>query len=167
MISRLEWLFFGWEFQQFPSIFLESTAVSDVLSIKWSVPAWNWPKMYGDCNFKKTQQYHSLWWCGGSPYAIYAITSIYKVPFNWKARGYWLKSHMYLIGLNFRGFLPVVFGWSFLDSALLFWFLSRLFGLIPQAFLLNGTLQESILNSWRVFFWGYSKLWTKCANVRL
>ena len=47
----------------------------------------------------------------------------FKVPFNWKSRSYWLKSHMHLIGLNFRSFYPVVFGCSFLDSALLFWFL--------------------------------------------
>ena len=32
------------------------------------------------------------------------ICIIFKVPFNWKARGYWPKSRMYLIGLNFRGF---------------------------------------------------------------
>ena len=29
----------------------------------------------------------------------------FKVPFNGKARGYWPESHMYLIGLNFRGFI--------------------------------------------------------------
>ena len=58
---------------------------------------------------------------------------------------YWAKSHKYLIGLNFHGFCPVVFDFSFLDSALyasilisikIIW----LYGLKPQAFLLNGTL---------------------------
>ena len=47
-----------------------------------------------------------------------------KVAFNWKARGYWPKSHRYLIGLNFRGIFPVVFGCSFLDSAKSYGFLA-------------------------------------------
>ena len=55
-----------------------------------------------------------------------------KVPFNWKARGYWPKSHTYLIGLNFRGLFPVVFGCSFLDNALLFWFLSKSYGFLAS-----------------------------------
>ena len=47
-----------------------------------------------------------------------------KVSFNWKARGYWPESHMYLIGLNFRGI----------------W----LFGPKPQGFLLNGTWNRRV-----------------------
>ena len=51
---------------------------------------------------------------------------------------------MNLIGSNFRSFLPVVFGWTFLESVLLSILISIkiiwLFGLKPQAFLLNGTL---------------------------
>ena len=45
-----------------------------------------------------------------------------KVLFNWKARGYWPKSHLYLIDINFRGFSPCLFGSTFLDSALFFYF---------------------------------------------
>ena len=46
---------------------------------------------------------------------------------------------------KFSRFFPVVFGCSFLDSALQFWFLSKSYGFLasnlkPQAFLLNGTL---------------------------
>ena len=55
------------------------------------------------------------------------------------------KSHVHLIGLNLRGFFPVVFGCSVLDSALLISIsvnIIQLFGLKPQAFLLNGTLQQ-------------------------
>ena len=55
-----------------------------------------------------------------------------KVPFNWNARGYRPKIHVYLIVLNFRGFFPAVFGCSFLDSALLFWFLSKLYGFLAS-----------------------------------
>ena len=52
------------------------------------------------------------------------------VPFNWKAQDCWPKSHIYLIGSNFRGIFPVVFGYSFLDRALLFWYLSKWYGFL-------------------------------------
>ena len=38
----------------------------------------------------------------------------------------------YLVNLNFCGFFPVVFGCSFLDSTLLFWFLSKSCGFLAS-----------------------------------
>ena len=72
-------------------------------------------------------------------------TDEFKAPFDRKARGYWPKSHVHLISLNFRGFIPLV-GWlfcSFLDTALLFWFLSKSYGFLASNFkLLNRNLKD-------------------------
>ena len=53
--------------------------------------------------------------CGDLSKLLILFHFDFKVLFNWKARGYWLKSHTHLIDLNFRCFFPVLFGCSFLD----------------------------------------------------
>ena len=67
-----------------------------------------------------------------------------KVPYNWKARGYWPKSLGCIWSVwIFVVFFPVVLGrvffLFFLDSALLFWFLSKS----------NGFLTSNL----KLFFW--------------
>ena len=51
---------------------------------------------------------------------------------------------------KFLQFFPVIFGCSFSDSALIFGFLSKLYGFLtskPQVFLLNGTLKSVFLKN--------------------
>ena len=99
---------------------------------------------------KKKTIYEILW---NTVHNLHNEEKLCKVPFNWKARGYWPKSHMYLIGLNFRGFFLVVFGCSFLNSALLFWFLSKSYDFLTsnlKLFFWTGQLVTSIHRRKRV-----------------
>ena len=47
------------------------------------------------------------------PQRSFYLSNVYKVPFNWKVRGYWPKSHIYFDQFKFSRFFPVVFGCSF------------------------------------------------------
>ena len=98
----------------------------------------------GACSINYT--IHSL------PTALYNVTySASKVQFNWKVICIW---SVWIFAVFY-----VVLGCSFLDSALLFWFLSKWYDFLasnlkPQAFLLNGTLVDIIyVHIWYSFCW--------------
>ena len=55
-----------------------------------------------------------------------------KVPFNGKVRGYRPERHMHLISLNFRGFISVVSGYYFFNSALFLGCLSKFQGFLAS-----------------------------------